>query len=260
MANALNGEEFSLPDAFAERQDYSITPSEPTQDTNNQDNFINCNKNMNSNKKVVRLTESKLKQLIAESLYQVLTEKRFNDDFGEFNIHDDWFDEKALKTALDDGAFDTEDKEAEIIAQLKRYNNRYDCHIATSETFKNGYIKVIRDCRYNYMNSDGELLSPTFWFTSCSSFGRKENPKDCADVTIAAHHFLIDTSGYLYFKDTGDPLGINIKQIKQLQELELEEELPKYFRHPELRSTPLRIKIKGERLPWQKDQYYRKTY
>ena len=77
VANALNGEEFSLPDEFAERRDYPIMPSEPTQDTNNQDNLINCNRNMRKNKQVVRLTESQLHNIISESVKRVLRENEF---------------------------------------------------------------------------------------------------------------------------------------------------------------------------------------
>ena len=78
VSNALNGNEFSLPNEFAERQDYPITQSEPKQDTNNQDNRINCNKNMNRTRKnVVRLTESKLREMIKESVKSVLHESNF---------------------------------------------------------------------------------------------------------------------------------------------------------------------------------------
>ena len=88
VSNALNGNEFSLPNEFAERHDYPITQTEPKQDTNNQDNQINCNKNMNRNRKnVVRLTESKLRSMIKETVKRSLRESDFN--------LDKWYDDYA---------------------------------------------------------------------------------------------------------------------------------------------------------------------
>lgn len=41
----------------------------------NENNQKYCNRNMNTNKRVVRLTESKLKQMIAEAVQEVLNEQ-----------------------------------------------------------------------------------------------------------------------------------------------------------------------------------------
>ena len=100
VSNALNGNEFSLPNEFAERQDYPITQTEPKQDTNNQDNQINCNKNMNRNRKnVVRLTESKLRKMIKESVRQILKE---NEGLKSNSLRTDSEDHDKMWECLDD--------------------------------------------------------------------------------------------------------------------------------------------------------------
>ena len=51
------------------------TSQEEPESLNNQNNLINCNRNMNRNRKnVVRLTESKLRNMIKESVRQILRE------------------------------------------------------------------------------------------------------------------------------------------------------------------------------------------
>lgn len=158
---------------------------------------------MKQNKKVVRLTESKLKSLIAESIKEVLKE-HYYDDLDDFNMPNKWFDKEAKRAAMEDGAMEADS------------SDDFKCKYTSTDKFRNGLLLVKRKGRYNFVDTDNKLLSPNLWFSNARGFGLVLD--GYAIVRIGLKWYLIDTNGDIYDRDTEEPLGKNVKDLTEPQE------------------------------------------
>ena len=132
----------------------------------------------------VKLTETKLKQIVAGSVRMVLNES-FDDNF---------------KSAVDNA--------------LQRIKNGEDLNRVFDYCgdFQEGYATVELKEKWNWIDKKGNLLFPNCAFESCSNF---HDGVALVSTPNMEHRYFIDKKGYLYDCDsweygTENPLG-NVK-------------------------------------------------
>ena len=129
--------------------------------TNNKNKQDTNMKTENRNRNVVRLNESQLKQIIAEHVQEALNE--------------------SFKSIVDNA-----------MQRLKNGENpKYvfdNCH-----DFSSGYARVYLKGKYNYIDTEGNLLFPNQWFDMCYDF----DYSGFAKVNLKGKENLIDTEGNL---------------------------------------------------------------
>ena len=74
------------------------------------------------------------------------------------------------------------------------------------DEFYEGIAKVRLGNKYNYINTDGELLSTNQWFDYCYEFY-----EGLAIVAVGNRYYKIDTKGQLYTMD-GDPVNSSLQE------------------------------------------------
>ena len=149
---------------------------------------INCNKNMNRNSKnVVRLSESKLREMIKESVKQILKESEENDSEFQHLVQ-------------------------QTLQRVKNGENPYNVFDWCGH-FNEGYIAVELNRKWNWIDTEGNPLSPNQWFDSCGNFAN-----GYAMIELNGKDNFIDTEGNLYDYKTRQPLGKNVKTMNNQNE------------------------------------------
>ena len=162
---------------------------------------------MKTNKNVVRLTESQLKAMIAESVKKVLNEMDFNTSYN-FDFCGDF--REGYAWVKHNGKWNWIDTEGNLLFPNQWFD---DCG-----NFYEGYAAVKHNGKNNWIDKEGNLLFPNQWFDKCHSFH-----DGYALVYINRKWLHVDKSGNLYKKgrDIAShdktikmlPLGINIKNL-----------------------------------------------
>lgn len=137
----MEGKEFEIDNSIAQMTEYNkpITCNDPNDGENNQEN-INCNRNMNKNR--IRLTESQLKRIVEESVDSILKEgskKNWIDEsYNQFNgLHRLAYRNQGMKEKIKEVA-----QFADIVAGVARSEGR-DKYVKFYESLASNIFQML---------------------------------------------------------------------------------------------------------------------